>query len=102
MTNIRDITYNLTSIISFENKFKQMILHEREDIKRAKLLVKELKNRIGIVIIFLKIKSTSHVVFLGKEILTAVIECCPVVSKLIIRLDAPSVTFGISINQLMN
>ena len=23
--NIRDLTYNLTSIISFENKFKQMI-----------------------------------------------------------------------------
>ena len=41
--NIRDLTYNLTSIISFENKFKQMVLHEREDIKRAKLLVKELK-----------------------------------------------------------
>jgi Lon protease-like protein len=46
--NIRDLTYNLTSIISFENKFKQMILHEREHIKRAKLLVKELK-RIGLV-----------------------------------------------------
>ena len=45
--NIRDLTYNLTSIISFENKFKQMILHEREDIKRAKLLVKELK-KIGL------------------------------------------------------
>ena len=45
--NIRDLTYNLTSIISFENKFKQMILHEREDIKRAKLLVKEL-TKIGL------------------------------------------------------
>lgn len=44
--NIRDLTYNLTSIISFENKFKQMILHEREDIKRAKILVKEL-TKIG-------------------------------------------------------
>ena len=33
--NIRDLTYNLTSIISFENKFKQMVLHEREDIKRV-------------------------------------------------------------------
>ena len=46
--NIRDLTYNLTSIISFENKFKQMVLHEREDIKRGKLLVKELK-KIGLV-----------------------------------------------------
>jgi len=45
--NIRDLTYNLTSIISFENKFKQMILHEREDIKRAKILVKEL-TKIGL------------------------------------------------------
>jgi len=45
--NIRDLTYNLTSIISFENKFKQMILHEREDIKRAKILVQELK-KIGL------------------------------------------------------
>ena len=44
--NIRDLTYNLTSIISFENKFKQMVLHEREDIKRAKLLVKELKKLV--------------------------------------------------------
>ena len=31
--NIRDITYNLTSIISFENKFKQMILHEKRILK---------------------------------------------------------------------
>ena len=45
--NIRDLTYNLTSIISFENKFKQTILHEREDIKRAKILVKEL-TKIGL------------------------------------------------------
>ena len=45
--NIRDLTYNLTSLISFENKFKQMILHEREDIKRAKILVKEL-TKIGL------------------------------------------------------
>ncbi len=45
--NIRDLTYNLTSIISFENKFKQLILHEREEIKRAKLLVKEL-TKIGL------------------------------------------------------
>ena len=45
--NIRDLTYNLTSIISFENKFKQMILHERADIKRAKILVKEL-TKIGL------------------------------------------------------